>query len=270
MLCLNVYLTLFSIQRYFNIKWIEINDFLKTVSGMNAQACNEYLVDLQNYNNTEELNDDGRGGKYVIIRYNICRHFLIADCIYKGKQELSFYEYFPDIQIEAKAFVTEQCTQKDAHFKAEDLMEFVNKRYLELHPNASVESTVLIRSLASCKRDLTDWGITCDKNGGQPYFEGHNRTDVVEDRESFIDYFTKRSDSYYQLSEDKEVQWIKPSSTKRSTILCAHDEVSFRSGEQSAYIYNVPGQTRFYNKGTEFVLNMKLTLFFKCSAYFCR
>lgn len=97
-------------------------------------------------------------------------------------------------------------------------------------------------------RDLERWGISFDKNTSKPYFEGHEREDVVEKRKEFVEYFSTRLHNYYRPSEDKIPAWISPSSD-RPVILISHDETTHKSGEQSSRSWSVNDNPRFHNKG---------------------
>ena len=62
--------------------------------------------------------------------------------------------------------------------------------------NTKKENDHLVRSESAVRQDLKNWGLEY----GSPsniYFEGHERTDVVEGREQFIDHFLERKDHFY-------------------------------------------------------------------------
>jgi hypothetical protein len=59
----------------------------------------------------------------------------------------------------------------------------------------------LIRSVQSCRLDLRRCGARFDSNSKRPYVEGHERTDVVHDRQNFVKYFLDRKDHYYTVYE---------------------------------------------------------------------
>ncbi|CAF3889700.1 unnamed protein product, partial [Rotaria sp. Silwood1] len=89
-----------------------------------------------------------------------------------------------------------------------------------------------VRSERSCRLDLKKWGAKFEKNSQRPYFEGHERDDVVNNRNMFINYFLSRENHYYTLTDDETPSWISP--TRRPCILMCHDESTFRSAEVSA------------------------------------
>ncbi|CAF2788322.1 unnamed protein product [Rotaria sp. Silwood2] len=49
-----------------------------------------------------------------------------------GKHADSFYDTFPEIEADAKAFVVQVWSQKSADFKAIDLAQFIDEKYYEL------------------------------------------------------------------------------------------------------------------------------------------
>jgi hypothetical protein len=53
-----------------------------------------------------------------------------------------------------------------------------------------------IRSDDSCRLDLRRWRGSFDQNSQSPYFEGHERRDVVKQREEFTSYFINRINHY--------------------------------------------------------------------------
>jgi hypothetical protein len=46
-----------------------------------------------------------------------------------GKQTDSFYDTFPEIEADAKAFVVQACSQKSGDFKAANLAQFIDAKY---------------------------------------------------------------------------------------------------------------------------------------------
>jgi hypothetical protein len=76
---------------------------------------------------------------------------------------------------------------------------------------------------------------------------GHERDDVVNHRDKFIDYFLSRKNHYYTLTDDETPAWISP--TQRPCILMCHDESTFRSGEVSAKRWIMNDSGAFFSKG---------------------
>ena len=56
-----------------------------------------------------------------------------------------------------------------------------------------------------CRVDLLSWGAKWDKNCNRPYFEGHERVDVVEARTEFVYYFLKNKQFYYHTERDEKI-----------------------------------------------------------------
>lgn len=88
-----------------------------------------------------------------------------------------------------------------------------------------------IRSFESCRTDLLKWGARVDKNSNRPYFEGHERQDVVQARKRFINFFMDRKDLYHYpfYSEDGKLTWNIP--TRNVRILLSHDESTYKSSK---------------------------------------
>ena len=111
----------------------------------------------------------------------------------------------------------------------------------------------LVRSEESCRVDLLKWGARWQSNKSRPYFEGHERADVVEARESFVNYFLDNQHLYHHpiKGEDGWPKWIKPNPPigVRPRIVLAHDESTYRSGEIPAKRWFFPGHEPFFNKG---------------------
>lgn len=172
-----------------------------------------------------------------------------------GKHTSSFYECFPEIEIEAKLFAHRGCAQKSAVFTAIDLARCIDQKFYELTDSgkgALIEFLVfrfvllmsrisvsepdspLVRSVASCRLDLRRWGAKFDKNSQRPYFEGHERPDVKEHRANFIKYFLDRKECYYTITDGDSPDWTKP--TKNPCILIC----------KANFNWKLPNSTRFY------------------------
>ena len=78
----------------------------------------------------------------------------------------------------------------------------------------------LIRSLSACQLDLRRWGAQFKNNSQRPYFEGHQRNDVVAHRQQFIHYFLDRKDSYYTVAEGEKPIWQFPSQKPPCILIC--------------------------------------------------
>ncbi|CAF5030387.1 unnamed protein product, partial [Rotaria sp. Silwood1] len=122
--------------------------------------------------------------------------------------------------------------KKTSDFKAVDLRNFIDAKFYEVTDLKKDINDPYVRSERSCRRDLKKWGAKFEKNSQRPYFEGHERDDVVNNRNMFINYFLSRENHYYTLTDDETPSWISP--TRRPCILMCHDESTFRSAEVSA------------------------------------
>ena len=152
-----------------------------------------------------------------------------------------FYETFPFLESQAKSFAFQSATSKTCRFDIYKLASFVNERFKELYP---IEAEAfrqekpfgMIRSVESCRVDLISWGAKWDKNKNRPYFEGHEREDVVTSRNKFVNQFLNNKEMYFSTRRDELgwPYWVIPSSLKKRIVL-AHDESTYRSGEQACF-----------------------------------
>ncbi|CAF3814227.1 unnamed protein product, partial [Rotaria sp. Silwood1] len=106
--CLSVLLYL--ILRRFNISYEETHLFLKSIVGLTGEVVHKWANVFMNGNFVEFIND-GRG----------------------GKRENCFYDVYPEIEVEEKAFAVIQCNQKAASFTVYDLAQFIDKRFYEIN-----------------------------------------------------------------------------------------------------------------------------------------
>jgi hypothetical protein len=106
----------------------------------------------------------------------------------------------------------------------------------------------LIRSVSSCRYDLKRWGAKFSKNQKRPYFEGHERDDVVASRKIFVDFFLSIKSQVYQQTKSEPINWVDPSEDPPFIIIC-HDESTFRSGEQQSFKWIFVNNSCFFNKG---------------------
>ena len=103
----------------------------------------------------------------------------------------------------------------------------------------------LVRSEESCRIDILKWGAKFEKNSNRPYFEGHEREDVVNARKKFLEFFDDRKDNYfYPRYHPDALCWNVPCRNVR--IILSHDESTFKSGIYIYFriaIYNIFSQT---------------------------
>jgi len=95
------------------------------------------------------------------------------------------------------------------------------------------------------------WGARWDSSKNRPYFEGHERKDVVAKREEFINYFSKDKELYYsEMVNEKDcfkLQIPKQIRDKRR-ILISHDESTYRI-ELPPKRWLYPSLATLFNKG---------------------
>ncbi|CAF1516535.1 unnamed protein product [Adineta steineri] len=240
-----LYMTL----RYFNIKWLESDEFFKKIGALGIKAADKWANIFLSSDFDEFISED-RGGKHIS----------------------SFYDTFPDIELSAKSYSIERCAAKAASFDAFQLAKFINEQFYILTDIKQDSNDSLIRSISSCRLDLRRWGARFESNSQRPYFEGHERQDVVQHRTDFLQHFLPRKNLYYTISEGTKPKWQIPT-VKRPVILIFHDESTFRSGEVAAKRWLYEEQAPFYSKGrgrsimlSEFLIMHPLGPFFQLSS----
>ena len=72
---------------------------------------------------------------------------------------------------------------------------------------------------------------------------------MIEQRNNFVNYFTKHKDKYYCGYNDVNNNTAYNIPIREKRILLAHDESTFRSGEMSEYRWLFPKFISFFNKG---------------------
>lgn len=185
----------FMILRHFNISFREADTFLSLIGAMTAKTCEKWVQTF--LRDFDDFLDEGRG----------------------GKQKDSFYDLYPDLEIEAQGFVVAACSQKSSSFTIIDLAKFIDQRFYEIH-GSSKTGDGLVRSVEACRLDLRRWGASYKANSSRPYFEGHERIDVVAHRNDFIKYFLDRQSEYYTITHDERPKWVIPSAPRPTILIC--------------------------------------------------
>ena len=234
---------IYMILRYFNISYRDARQFLKNIGALTAEVAHKWSK-LFMEGDFHDFVTDGRGGK-------------------RGDR---FYDIYPELEVEAKSFAVLQCQQKAASFTVSDLANFIDKRFHEIN-NVNKTDWHLIRSVESCRLDLRRWGARFESNTNRPYFEGHDRPDVLAHRHQFINHFLSNQTSYYTITENGDPQWITPAVSPRTIIICKtsnfnlitvpalinlfldHDESTFRSGDVRGKRWLIDDSAPFFNKG---------------------
>jgi hypothetical protein len=161
-----------------------------------------------------------------------------------GKHSASLYDYFPELETEAKLFVEENISKKQCTFNVSLLAQHLNNKCHDL--SGSIENgQSILRSNRMLLYDLKNWGYSFKKNTKRIYFEGHEREDVVLDRQAYVNHFLEKENHYYRVDENDN--FIKPS--EHPHVLIFHDESTFRSAEQSEKRWMKEGFEPFFSKG---------------------
>ena len=137
-----------------------------------------------------------------------------------GKNKDSFYDAYPELEIEEKAFVINGCNQKTAEFTAAHLAMFLDEKFYQLTGETKEDSNSLIISERSCRLDMRTWRAKFEKNSNRPFFEGHERSDVVAHRSDFVNYFLSRKNYYYSVPEGNESVWQLPTHQPPVILFC--------------------------------------------------
>ena len=182
--------------RHFGLTWRTIDEFLTVVGAYRCQAAHKW-TDTFISGDFETFVEEGRGGK----------HFD------------SFYDVYPELEAEARSFAVQGCSRKTADLSVADLAKFVDNKFYELSQTVKSLDDCLVRSETSCRLDLRRCGVRFTDNKQRPYFEGHERNDVVIEREKFISYFLTRQGHYYTVSDGDQPMWCMPTVPKPCVLI---------------------------------------------------
>ncbi|CAF1537351.1 unnamed protein product [Adineta ricciae] len=211
--------------RHFDVSWVKCDDFFKNTGALATKTANKW-ANIFLSGSFDEFLSEGRGGEHVPSFYDVC----------------------PDIELSAKNYSIQRCAAKAADFDAFELAKFIDEQFYMLTGIKKDSNDSLIRTVQSCRLDLRRWSAHFKSNSQRPYFEGHERQDVVRHRTKFLQHFLSTKDSYYLISEGAQSKWEIPK-VRTPTILIFHDESTFRSGEVSAICWLYGDHTPFYSKG---------------------
>ncbi|CAF2077709.1 unnamed protein product [Rotaria magnacalcarata] len=171
----------------------DVDYFLTSIGGMTIKTCHTWTNILVN-KDFDEFTYEERGGK-------------------RGD---SFWHCYPDLELEAKQFVFEECSKTEATFTAGTLARFIDQSFYELNNLKKIDQQ-FVRSVESCRLDLRRFGVKFTANSSRPYFLVHEREDV-------------------------RIPTTAP------TILLCHDESTYQCGELTAKRWIMPDNAPFYNK----------------------
>ena len=183
--------------RYFGIKYDTCNEFFKAIGELTSKTAQKWF-NVFLCGDFDEFISEGRGGKHIP----------------------SFYNVFPDTELLARDYAIQRCGAKPADFDAFELANFIDEKFYMLTGIDKNPKDSLIRSVQSCRLDLRRCGARFEANSKRPYFEDHEREDVVEHRIKFLQNFLSKEDSYYLISEGDEPRWQKPTSGTPIILIC--------------------------------------------------
>ena len=145
---------IYLIVRLCGVKFEETRIILTQLNLLTIQTCHEWVLT-------------------VIEEDDLC--CLLKDDRGKYKRD-TFYDIYPELEIDAKAFALHNGCKKECRFVVKDLAYFVDERFYELYGDLfekKSDDDRLIRSEESCRVDLIEWGARWDSNKNRPYFEGN-------------------------------------------------------------------------------------------------
>ena len=183
--------------RHFGVTWQDCNHFLVQIGASTAETAHKWAKTFT-HGDFDEFFTEGRGGNRM------------GD----------FYDLFPEIETNAKLFTLESCSRKSADFTSTDLAQYIDEQYYSITQSVKGDNAPLVRSPQSCRLDLRRWGARFESNGNRPYFEGHERSDVVDHRSKFIEYFLARKDHYYTITEGVTPMWTVPTKSPPIVLFC--------------------------------------------------
>ncbi|CAF4333851.1 unnamed protein product, partial [Rotaria magnacalcarata] len=193
--------------RHLGIKWTDSDNILRQIGAFKSETSHKWSKAFLS-GDFDEFVSENRGGKH----------------------SPDFWNYFPEIEISAKQFTLERCSQKVASFTSMDLALFIDTAYYETIGITKDTDSELIRSVSSCRNDLRRWGATFKENGARPYFEGRERQDVVE------------------MSDDPQLPGWQVPTKQNPSIILFHDESTFKSEEVAPKRWFFGDSAPFYSK----------------------
>ncbi|CAF2156340.1 unnamed protein product [Rotaria magnacalcarata] len=140
--------------RHFSHSWKDVELFLTSIGSMTNKTCHEW--------------------KKILVNKDFDEFTIEERC---GKRGDSFWDCYPDLELEAKQFVFEECSKIEAPFTSGTLVIFIDNLFYELNNLKKVDQR-LVRSVESCKLDLRRFGAKFTGNSLRSYFLGHEREDV--------------------------------------------------------------------------------------------
>ncbi len=138
-------------------------------------------------------------------------------------------------------------SKKECTFTSKALADHITNQFCEI-TGISKDNILngLVRSERMVRFDMKNWGYKWKNNKKRPFFEGHERDDVVKHRSEFIDYKLNRKDHYWTVDPETN-EWIAP--IEKPCLEIFHDEASNASNEQSPMRWVKEGAEPFISKG---------------------
>ena len=164
----------------------------------------------------------------------------------------SVFENVPDLKDHLFEYVVEKVSEKKSSLKLKSVVETA-KTYMENNHHDLNESKHfhIYYSIQSVRSLLEQWGFFWSNNKMRPFFNGHERDDVVEYRKNFVDYFAENKNNYF-ISEKKDknvYNWITKTEGSQRRIIIAHDESTIRSGDVTSFKWLHEKFSPMFNKG---------------------
>ena len=136
----NLWIFVYMIMRYMGHSWRSTDSFLTDIGTYRCQAAHK-KANLFVSGDMQAFLNDRRGGKYTD----------------------SFYDVFPELEMEGRAFAIGACSQRTATFTVSDLAHFIDTRFYELTQTIKTNNQ-LVRSGKSCRLDLRRWDAKFETN----------------------------------------------------------------------------------------------------------
>ena len=110
----------YMVLRHFDYTWRDIDAPLHNIGGNHCKIAHKWAETFLT-GDFDAFENDGRS-----VKHND-----------------GFYDLFPKLEIEAKAFVIGSCSKKSAAFSADDLANYLDKRFYELTQTSKINDTIV-------------------------------------------------------------------------------------------------------------------------------
>jgi hypothetical protein len=228
------------------------------LSGLSRAKLKEILAMLKTSNYcTAELY-----AHYLIVGD---KEGLLADN--RGKyQRFSIFENYPELKDYLLEITIVKVSTKVSTFSIKSFIENGHKFIDENHLCADIKHYINYRSTQNF---LHDHGFRFSNNKIRPFIDGHERDDVIERREFFINYLHDNLKSFWVniKLKDGSYFWQRPEDPER--IVIAHDESTIRSGDTQTLKWLHQLYSPMFNKGSSSVYRNLFyrTYFYRIKVY---